>query len=89
MNQAPTCEYHGTMVAEDEFGLAWYCAVCPARWPAIHPDAGVLPVARPPLKIQVMKRDATLETLTLRGQRQARRSGSAAGADARALYLLY
>ena len=28
--EAPTCEEHGTMVADDEMGRSWHCAACPA-----------------------------------------------------------
>lgn len=30
-SQAPTCEKHGTMVARDDMGREWYCAVCMAE----------------------------------------------------------
>lgn len=26
--EAPTCPLHGTMVADDEMGRSWHCAVC-------------------------------------------------------------
>lgn len=26
--EAPTCQFHGTMVADDEMGRSWHCAVC-------------------------------------------------------------
>ncbi len=38
IGQAPTCERHGTMVADDEFGRSWHCAVCNATWPAALRD---------------------------------------------------
>lgn len=28
LEEAPTCEKHGTMVSRDEMGREWYCAVC-------------------------------------------------------------
>jgi hypothetical protein len=28
--EAPSCEKHGVMVADDEMGRGWHCAVCPA-----------------------------------------------------------
>jgi hypothetical protein len=32
--EAPACERHGTMVADDEMGRSWHCAVCSASAPA-------------------------------------------------------
>lgn len=30
LEEAPVCEQHGTMVARDEMGREWHCAVCGA-----------------------------------------------------------
>ena len=33
MSEAPACEQHGVMVADDERGDSWHCAACSAVWP--------------------------------------------------------
>jgi hypothetical protein len=33
VDEAPTCEQHGVMVADTDLGRSWHCAVCPAIYP--------------------------------------------------------
>jgi hypothetical protein len=36
MPETPACERHGQMVADNEHGYSWHCAVCSATWPTVE-----------------------------------------------------